>query len=97
MPPRTPNRWILRDPDKPPPKSELPEDVRGKSLAERKAWWLQYLKWTDSPMNSVPDADLTPAQLQRRRRTRAAWRDYHATGDRTYLLEAGLVNPLPTL
>lgn len=48
-------------------------------------------------MNSVPDADLTPAQMARRRRTRAAWRDYRATGDRTYLLEAGLINPSPTL
>ena len=42
-------------------------------------------------MNVVPDADLTPEQLERRHRFRVAWREYNAMGDSTYPREAGLM------
>ena len=89
------DRWDLRDPTKMPPKKEFPEDVRDKPLAERKRWWMSYLRFTDSPSDHPRLEDLTPEQLYRRDRYMAAWRAWHRTGDDTYLRDAGLLPARP--
>ena len=46
-------------------------------------------RWTEP--TSIQDADLTPEEERAARRAFRAWQNYNATGDRTELVELGIL------
>lgn len=88
--PRASDRWRLRDPDKMPPKNEFPPEMQDLSVEDRRRWWWQYLKWTDSSFMVPPDSELTPEQLRRKEQDLRGWRHWQSTGDNSLLVELGL-------